>query len=240
LPFGFRDRRRHTGEDGGAETFIASGGSVVAEGMSDGLDALDRLALDAERYYAGDRSIRNRVRLWLFNPEFRCVMSYRLRQAAQDLFRRNKLVGLLPLAAAMVLRHRVVTVQHVHIARAADIGPGLYVMHGFGIMVGPSVIGENCVLHQNVTIGESVSAGNHAVPTLGDNVWIGPGATITGGITIGDNVTISAGTVLSKSVPDCCLVAGNPGRVIQRDYDNASIMNLPPEGTRTEGSRSRS
>jgi len=57
-------------------------------------------------------------------------------------------------------------------------------------------------------------------------VWIGPGSTITGDITIGNDVTISAGTVLSKSVPDGCLVAGNPGRVIQRDYDNRPMMSF--------------
>ena len=49
---------------------------------------------------------------------------------------------------------------------------------------------------------------------------------IFGDITIGNNVTISAGTVLSKSVPDGSLVAGNPGRVIQRDYDNRSLINF--------------
>lgn len=191
---------------------------------------LELLALDADRYYAtaysGVRSARNRLRLWLFNPEFRCVASFRLRQAAQSLYRRNRLLGLLPLGLSVMLRHRVLTVRHVHLSRGAEIGPGLYIMHAYGIMVGPSPIGDNCVLHQNVTIGDRVAAGDNSVPRLGNNVWVGPGATITGDITIGDNVTVSAGTVMSKSVPDGCLVAGNPGRVIQRDYDNSAIMNV--------------
>lgn len=206
-------------------------GTSELGGLSPGASPLDLLRLDAERYYetayyGRRRSATIRVRLWLLNPEFRCVASYRLRQAAQDLYRRNRLLGLVPLALSVVLRHRVFTVRHVHLSRDAVIGPGLYVMHAYGIMVGPSPIGDNCVLHQNVTIGDRVAAGDNDVPRLGNNVWIGPGATITGGITIGDGVTVSAGTVLSKSVPDGCLVAGNPGRVIQRDYDNGPIMNF--------------
>ena len=152
------------------------------------------------------------------------MASYRFRQAAQSLYRRNRLLGLFPLGMSLMLRHRVLTVRHVHLSRGAEIGPGLYIMHAYGIMVGPSPIGDNCVLHQNVTIGDRVAAGDNSVPRLGNNVWVGPGATITGDITIGDNVVVSAGTVMSKSVPDGCLVAGNPGRVIQRDYDNSAIL----------------
>ena len=193
-----------------------------------GLRSLELFARDAERYYAmvcsGRRSPRSTVRLWLTNAEFRCVASYRFRQAAQEIYQRHRLLGLLPVVLAAVWQHRVVTVRHVHLSRAARIGPGLYLMHAYGIMVGPSPIGGNCILHQNVTIGDRVAGGDTRVPRLGNNVGIGPGATITGDITIGDNVTISAGAVISKSVPDGCLVAGNPGRVIRLEYDNSALM----------------
>ena len=56
-------------------------------------------------------------------------------------------------------------------------------------------------------------------------MWIGPGVTITGDITIGDGATISAGSVVSRDVPAGALVAGNPGRVIQADYDNSAMLN---------------
>lgn len=190
--------------------------------------ALDLLALDAQRYYAlagpGRRTARVALRLWLTNAEFRCVVSYRLRHAAGDLYRRHRLAGLLPLALAVAWRRRVVARRHVFLSTDARIGPGLYLMHAYGIMVGPSPIGANCVIHQNVTIGDRVAGGDNSVPRLGNNVWIGPGATLTGPITIGDDVTISAGAVVSRSVPSGSLVAGNPGRVIQRDYDNTTLM----------------
>lgn len=166
------------------------------------------------------------MRLWLSHSDFHCVACFRFTQAAHDLYAGNKLLGFLPVVISMVWRRWASTIHHVDIDRRAQIGPGFYIMHRNGIVIGPSSIGDNCVLHQNVTIGQRVAAGNQGVPRLGDNVWIGPGATITGDITIGNDVTISAGTVISRSVPDGSLVAGNPGRVIQRDYDNHSIINF--------------
>lgn len=187
-------------------------------------------ATDLDKYYAiamgGDRSPVARVRLWLFNPELQCVASFRFGQAARRLYSESRLRGLLPLLVSSMWRHRVSTIHHTYIDRRARIGPGFYIMHRNGIFLGPVSIGDNCVLHHNVTIGQRVAAGDNGVPTLGDNVWIGPGSTISGDITVGDDVTIAAGTVLSKSVPAGSLVAGNPGRVIQRDYDNRSIMNF--------------
>lgn len=224
----------HAAAERGPDAWSLGGSVTASEAINDrgagsaDLDPMRLLTLDAERYYAmvcsGRRSAVNRLRLWLTNAEFRCVANYRLRQAAQELYRRNRLVGLLPVLFTVIWRRRVATIRHVHISREASIGPGLYLMHAYGVMVGPSPIGANCILHQNVTIGDRVAGGDNRVPSLGDNVWIGPGATITGDITIGDNVTISAGTVISKSVPSGALVAGNPGRVIQLDYDNSGLM----------------
>ena len=94
---------------------------------------------------------------------------------------------------------------------------------------GPVSIGDNCVVHHNVTIGQRVARGDQGVPRIGDRVWIGPGCIITGSIAIGDDVTISAGSVLSRDVPSGCLVAGNPARVIAKDYDNTDFIGLLPE-----------
>ena len=59
---------------------------------------------------------------------------------------------------------------------------------------------------------------------------------IFGDITIGNNVTISAGSVVTKSFPDGSLIAGNPARVIQRDYDNSLLINYTmPETRRRHG-----
>ena len=67
---------------------------------------------------------------------------------------------------------------------------------------GHSKIGEGCVIFQGVTIGSNTlsDSKNHGSPIIGNNVYIGAGATIIGNITIGDNVRIGANTTVTKSV----------------------------------------
>ncbi|MCI1747726.1 MAG: serine acetyltransferase [Acidipropionibacterium sp.] len=189
---------------------------------------MEPLAKDMARGMAAmlppDPSPRARLQYVLTDSEFHGVAVYRLGRRANDLRRRRSPLGV-PLVVAHRLANRVLThIDHLDIAPGASIGPGLLLMHRHGVIIGPTVIGRNCVIHQNVTIGQRVAGGDHGMPTLGDNVWIGPGAVITGDITIGDGVTISAGSVLSKDVPDRCLVAGNPARVIAKDYDNSRMI----------------
>lgn len=167
-----------------------------------------------------------RLHFVLFNSEFHCVAAYRLGQYGKEL-RATRPV----LAVAILLVHRVVNrfvthLDHADIAPGAVIGPGFLVMHRHGILLGPVIIGKNCVVHQNVTIGQRVAGGEQGLPRIGNNVWIGPGAVVTGAISIGDGVSISAGAILSKDVPDRCLVAGNPARVIAKDYDNSQILGI--------------
>lgn len=57
---------------------------------------------------------------------------------------------------------------------------------------------------------------NNTRPTIGDNVRICAGAVVVGDINIGNNVTIGANAVVVKSVPDDCVVAGNPAYIICR------------------------
>lgn len=184
---------------------------------------------DLDKYYAisaeGRRGLRQRLRLWLLNADFRVVACYRFDQAVRRYHRQHRVLGLAPRIVSAVWRRRTSTIHHAEIDHRARIGPGLYLMHHTGVFVGPVSIGDNCVLHHNVTIGQRVAAGDQGVPRLGNDVWIGPGATITGDVTIGDGATISAGTVIARDVPPRALVAGNPGRVVNADYDNSAMLN---------------
>ena len=74
-------------------------------------------------------------------------------------------------------------------------------------------IGKNCVIYQGVTIGEKFDAG--PAPMIGDNVVIYPHSIIIGDIKIGNNVKIGAGSIVTKDVPDNCIVAGNPAQIIK-------------------------
>ena len=84
---------------------------------------------------------------------------------------------------------------------------------GIGVVLHKrTVIGENCMIGSNVTIGGK--SGHFNVPAIGRNVYIGTGAKILGPITIGDNVTIGANAVVIKDVPANNTVAGVPAKVI--------------------------
>jgi len=97
-------------------------------------------------------------------------------------------------------------------------GKGLCLMHGHGTVVnGSAVIGDNCTLRHLTTIGNKrMPDGSFGMaPMLGNNVDIGANSVILGNITIGDNVTIGAGSIVTKSIPADCVVAGNPAKIIK-------------------------
>ena len=76
-----------------------------------------------------------------------------------------------------------------------------------------AVIGKNCLIGQGVTIGGK--SGWYEVPCIGDNVHINAGAKIIGPVRIGNNVEIGANCVVVKDVPDNCVVAGVPARILR-------------------------
>lgn len=84
-----------------------------------------------------------------------------------------------------------------------------------------AVIGKNITLHQGVTIGKNFGGRKYGYPIIGDNVIIYPNSVIVGSISIGNNVVIGAGSVVIDNVPDNCVVAGNPARVLSDNYRNA-------------------
>lgn len=96
-----------------------------------------------------------------------------------------------------------------------QIGGGFIAYHGTSTYVFCHEIGDDFVVHQNVTIGRGKEVNGVSVPTIGNNVYVGANAVVIGGIKIGNNVIIGAGAVVNKDVPDNCTVVGNPMRIIQ-------------------------
>lgn len=95
------------------------------------------------------------------------------------------------------------------------IGKGFYIGH-FGTIVvhSSAVIGDNVNISQGVTIGATNRGNRQGIPTIGNQVYIGPGAKIIGKITVGNNVAIGANAVVTKDVPDNAVVAGVPAKII--------------------------
>ena len=107
-----------------------------------------------------------------------------------------------------------------------NIGAGLYIGHFGGIFVNyKAIIGKNCNINQDVSIGAAYGGNYPGVPKIGDNVYIAPGAKLIGGITIGNNVAIGANSVVTKSIPDNAVVVGIPGEVISYKGSENYVIN---------------
>jgi len=97
------------------------------------------------------------------------------------------------------------------ISRKTMIGYGLYIGHGYGIIVNSTAkIGNNCNLSQFTTIGSN----DGKAAEIGDNVYIGPNVCIVENVHIGNNVTIGAGSVVTKDIADNATAAGVPASVL--------------------------
>jgi serine O-acetyltransferase len=126
----------------------------------------------------------------------------------------------------------------ISLSPQALIGKGLYINHFGSIFVGKVVMGENCNLSHEVTLGVAGRGEKRGLPTLGDRVYVAPGAKVFGKIEIGDDVAIGANAVVTKSIPDCAVVVGAPARIISyngsfdfvlyptMDSDPARLANL--------------
>ncbi|WP_289284166.1 MULTISPECIES: serine acetyltransferase [unclassified Methylophaga] len=113
-----------------------------------------------------------------------------------------------------VLRHRFWSVvTGADIPLNVSMGGGISLPHANGIVIHPSsIIGVNCLIHQQVTLG--VKRFEAKAPTLLGHVDIGAGAKIIGDITIGKHALIGANAVVTKDVPDYAIVAGVPAKLI--------------------------
>ena len=99
----------------------------------------------------------------------------------------------------------------------AKIGKGTkFAYGGIGVIIHKrAVIGSNCNIGSNVTIG---GRSNHqSVPVIGDRVYIGTRAKILGPVTIGDDVKIGANAVVLMDVPDNVTAVGVPAKIISRE-----------------------
>lgn len=145
---------------------------------------------------------------WLSGHAFFVVLNYRI---ANWLYRHH--IKLLP----EIIKFRTMRRYGCEISPYAKIGAGFLILHSVGIVIGHEVIiGENCEIFQNVTIGSNrKKKNNRYMPTIGNNVSIGTGAIIVGSIHIGNNVVIGANSYVDKDIPDNALVIGTPARIVR-------------------------
>ncbi|MHC1735921.1 MAG: serine O-acetyltransferase EpsC [Erysipelotrichaceae bacterium] len=104
----------------------------------------------------------------------------------------------------------------IEIHPGATIGRRLFIDHGFGTVIGEtSIIGDDCLIYHNVTLGGTTLDEVKRHPTLGNNVTVGAGAQILGPIRLGDYSRVGANAVVVREVEDFQTVAGIPARPIE-------------------------
>ena len=158
---------------------------------------------DVDRWYqvVAPECSRRRALLWFLAryPEFRTLYYYRLRRGNIA----GAAVGGL---VALVFRGE----PTLHLA-SSEIGPGLFIQHGFATIVAARRVGANCWINQQVTIGFDRPDDR---PVIGDGVFVHAGAKVLGNVVIGDGARIGANAVVLKDVPAGYTAVGAPARLL--------------------------
>jgi serine O-acetyltransferase len=180
-----------------------------------GLGTLTRVARELRRDVSAaherDPAARGASSLELLTlwPGVHAVLSHRVAHALHD-------AGVPFVPRTMALATRAITGIEIH--PAAQVGRGLFIDHGVGVVVGETAqIGENVTLYQGVTLGGTGFATGKRHPTVQDNVTIGSGAKLLGPITIGHGAKVGANSVVIHDVPPNSTVVGNPGHPVRVD-----------------------
>lgn len=152
-----------------------------------------------------DPAARHLLEVLLTYSGLHAVIGYRLAHALHQLA--------IPIVPRLLMSW-VRWLTGVEIHPAAQIGRGLFIDHGMGVVIGETaVIGRNVTLFQGVTLGGTGKERGKRHPTIGNNVVIGTGAKVLGSITVGDNSIIGANAVVIRDVPEHSTVVGVPGRI---------------------------
>ncbi len=155
-----------------------------------------------------DPAIHSSLEVFLY-PSFKVMLHYRV---AHKLYLKGHYF------LARWVSQRGVRKTGIEIHPGAQIGKGLFIDHGNGVIIGETtVIGNNVTMYQGVTLGGTGKEHGKRHPTIEDNVMISAGAKILGSFTIGANSKIGAGSVVLEAVPPNSTVVGVPGRVVKRN-----------------------
>src|SRR5919109_2782847 len=140
-------------------------------------------------------------------PGVQALLAHRVAHALDD-----HRVPLAPRMLALFTR----SFTNIEIHPGADIGDGLFIDHGTGVVIGETAeVGDNVTIYQGVTLGGTGFATGKRHPTVEDNVTIGSGAKLLGPIRIGHGSKIGANSVVIHDVPPNSTVVGTPGHPVR-------------------------
>ncbi len=196
--------------------------NVIKRGIS-------KVKEDIKVIYENDPAAKNLLEVILCYPGLHALVAYRF---AHRLYKWN--IPLVPRVISYLTR--IITGIEIH--PGAEIGRRFFIDHGEGVVIGETtIIGDDVLIYQQVTLGGTGKESGKRHPTLGNNVIVGAGAKVLGNITIGNNVRIGAGSVVVEDVPEHSTVVGIPGRVVHRaviDKQGNLMHNRIPDPVKCE------
>lgn len=170
---------------------------------------LKALKEDVKVVFEQDPSARSYMEVILTYSGIHAIWAHRL----AHFFFKNKLFFL---ARVISQISRFFTGIEIH--PGAVIGRRFFIDHGMGVVIGETcIIGDNVTIFQGVTLGGTGKESGKRHPTLEDNVLVATGAKVLGSITIGEGSKVGAGSVVLKNVPPNSTVVGIPGKVVIQD-----------------------
>lgn len=178
-----------------------------------------RLRKDIQAVMERDPAAKSGIEVVLCYPGFHAVLMHRV---ANFFYRR----GMFLTARLISQISRFLTGIEIH--PGAEVGEGLFIDHGSGVVIGETAeIGNNVTIYQGVTLGGTGKEKGKRHPTIGDNVVISAGAKILGSFIVGRNSKIGAGSVVLKAVPPESTVVGVPGKVVAREGLKIAAEGVP-------------
>lgn len=177
--------------------------------MNSFFKTIKNLYKDAKNIAQKDPAATNVISVILLYPGFKAVFYHRI----AHFFYRHKLYFL---ARAISQFSRFITGIEIH--PGASIGNRLLIDHGMGVVIGETaIVGDDCTIYHQVTLGGTGKERKKRHPTIGNNVIVGSGSKVLGNITIGDNVKIGANSVLLSDTPSNVTVVGVPAKIVKKN-----------------------
>ncbi|MFT8350781.1 serine O-acetyltransferase EpsC [Clostridium saccharoperbutylacetonicum] len=176
-----------------------------------------KLNYDLERVLKEDPAAKSKLEVLLLYPCIHALISYRM---AHFLYLKKRYF----LARLLSQLSRFTTGIEIH--PGAQIGKGLFIDHGMGVVIGETAeIGDNVTIYHGVTLGGTGKDKGKRHPTVEDDVLIGTGAKVLGPITIGEGAKIGANAVVVKNVPPKATAIGNAAKNIER-FPTSTIIEI--------------
>ena len=167
-------------------------------------------------YKECDPAARCKLIIFLLYPGVRAVIDYRI---AHWFYKHGRFF----IARYISQRSRRITGIEIH--PGAQIGKRLVIDHGMGIVIGETtIIGDDCLLYQGVTLGGTGKEKGKRHPTLGNNVLVGAGAKVLGPFKVGDNSRIAANAVVLNEIPDHATAVGAPAKVVRVAGEKVELL----------------